>query len=191
MLADDDPSEFILVGAADELIDASFIIQQRMGIFPNESVSGITHKTKAGEGVSFFLLSRSADILALPYIAFSETVFNFDSFEVAERIKTSLTRIGLLEPDLILAGFNGSYEVDLKTKQHLAEFGFSSPIRTFKNACGEYGTATAFAMWMACNLLSNEDGQQVPIYSSGTPPQNVLIFNVTTSGHCSFTLLMK
>lgn len=140
----------VLVGAMDELTDTSHIVQQRLGLLKG---------TTAGEGAQFFLLSSQKEEHTLAEITGMETFINQASVqEITERIESFLKRHGLRAVDItyFVNGKNGNKEQDgiyETLEQHL----FSKSLhQTFKEQCGEYQTASSFAVWKTTNALKKE-----------------------------------
>ena len=97
--------------------------------------------------------------------------------------------------DLVLAGLNGDPETDgiyLEALSRLLPQGAN--IAAFKHLCGEYHTASGFAMWLAAKILQ---GQRVPpalkLFSGVMPGEirNILVYHHHKGERHSFILLSK
>lgn len=158
-------AENILVGAMDEITESSYIIQQRLGLLK---------EIQAGEGAQFFLLSRDASEQPLAEIRAVETFAGQQTAEeINTRIVSFLQQNGLETQDIhrLITGMNEPAQTVLFPKSiHLS----------FKDECGEYPTASAYAMWKAV-----KEAQQC------TETTNILIYNHHHSINHSLILIRK
>lgn len=158
-------AENILVGAMDEITESSYIIQQRLGLLK---------EIQAGEGAQFFLLSRDASEQPLAEIRAVETFAGQQTAEeINTRIVSFLQRNGLETQDIhrLITGMNEPAQTVLFPKSiHLS----------FKDECGEYPTASAYAVWKAV-----KEAQQC------TETTNILIYNHHHSINHSLILIRK
>lgn len=188
MLLNENPAESILLGGADELTDDSFTITDRMGFWkkePVESLRLLDYKSKgslAGEGMTFFLLSSRENDKSYATTDIPEIFYKPENIdETGERISSFIRRkVG--HPgnlDLVILGLNGDLRSD-ETYHSLKDGIFRGiPCAYYKHLCGEYDTSSAFAMFMAAQMIRN---QYVPGYMSldnNMPDKirNVLIYN--------------
>lgn len=169
----------ILVGAIDEMTDTSYAIQQRLGLLKG---------MQAGEGSQFFLLSREAGEHPLAEIIGIDT---FAGQQTAEEIKTRIScflqRNGLKAQDIhwLMTGKCAEKETACKGnaiyEELLNSSLFSSSIHlSFKHECGEYPTASAYAVWKAV-----KEAQQCDRTT------NILIYNHHHSINHSLILIRK
>lgn len=169
----------ILVGAIDEMTDTSYAIQQRLGLLKG---------MQAGEGSQFFLLSREAGEHPLAEIIGIDT---FAGQQTAEEIKTRIScflqRNGLKTQDIhwLMTGKSAEKETACKGnaiyEELLNSSLFSSSIHLgFKHECGEYPTASAYAVWKAV-----KEAQQCDRTT------NILIYNHHHSINHSLILIRK
>jgi 3-oxoacyl-(acyl-carrier-protein) synthase len=188
MLMHEHSAENILLGGADELTDDSFAITDRLGFWkkePVESLRLLDYKTRgslAGEGMTFFLLSISKNEKSYAATEIPEMFYKPENIaEIWGRISSFIHRkVG--HPgniDLVLMGLNGDIHSD-EIYHSLKEKIFQGvPCAYYKHLCGEYDTSSAFAMFMAAEIIRN---QYVPRYMSldNYRPEkikNVLIYN--------------
>lgn len=169
----------ILVGAIDEMTDTSYAIQQRLGLLKG---------MQAGEGAQFFLLSREAGEHPLAEIIGIDT---FAGQQTAEEIKTRIScflqRNGLKAQDIhwLMTGKSVEKETACKGnaiyEELLNSSLFSSSIHLgFKHECGEYPTASAYAVWKAVKEVQQCDRTT-----------NILIYNHHHSINHSLILIRK
>lgn len=169
----------ILVGAIDEITDTSCAIQQRLGLLKG---------MQAGEGAQFFLLSREAgehplaEIIGIDIFAGQQT-----AEELNTRISCFLQRNGLKTQDIhwLMTGKSAEKETACKGnaiyEELLNSSLFSSSIHLgFKHECGEYPTASAYAVWKAVKETQQCDRTT-----------NILIYNHHHSINHSLILIRK
>ena len=154
----------VLVGAIDEITNTSHAILNRMGLYKQGTVSNQdifkSHSkgTIAGEGAAFFLLANEASASDLAKLDGLKTFYKPAGIkEVEDHIRSFLSEHSLTfnDIDLIITGRNGDMGSD-KIFDQLEQSIFSnSQTVNYKNLCGEYPTASAFALWMAANIISS------------------------------------
>ena len=81
--------------------------------------------------------------------------------------------------DLVLMGSNGDQIFDQVYDKLSNGFFNGISIGKYKHLCGEYDTASSFALWIAANIIRN---QQIPATISNNshqkkPLKNILIYN--------------
>lgn len=148
----------VLVGAFDEITPTSHTIHERMGMLRG---------TTAGEGAQFFLLSREKTEKSLARIATPLTFTELHHTDkqtdaqpeiVKEKITGYLKSNGLSPQDieLFICGKNGNTSQDAIYQTIEEELFSHARCETFKDGCGEYQTATAFAVWLTTQRLSED-----------------------------------
>ncbi|WP_294556278.1 beta-ketoacyl synthase chain length factor [uncultured Bacteroides sp.] len=163
----------ILVGAMDEMTNTSYTIQKRLGILKG---------TEGGEGAQFFLLSREAEEHPLAEISGLET---FTGQQTAEEIKSRtirfLQRNGLDSRDIqwLVTGRNRT-EKDCIYEELETNLFPESIHLCFKDECGEYPTASSYAVWKVVKEAEN-----------CTVSTNILIYNHHHSINHSLILIRK
>lgn len=198
MLLNEKRYNHVLIGAVDEITDTSHTVLTRVGLYRQASESSLdllnpTSKgTIAGEGAAFFLLSHKSSSTDYASIDALHTFYKPDSQqEIEKQILSFLSAqsISLKEIDLIITGRNGDARHDLIFEQlqsslfnHIATLGY-------KNLCGEYPTSTAFALWMAANIIKT---QQLSLMID--PPvkktiRKILVYNHYQNIHHSLLLV--
>ena len=192
----------ILVGAIDELTDDYLKISTRTGFWKKENINNLkllenkTNGSIAGEGSSFFLLSNQPTIKSYAKIKYISTFFNPESkIEALNKICDFLTQnnLNLSEIDLVLQGFNGDLQYD-SIYYYLAENIFNNNnIAYFKHLCGEYHTASAFGLWLAAKVISNQFVPEIVKFNSfkTNKIENILIYNHWRNTDHSLILISK
>jgi hypothetical protein len=164
MLVREHPGSSWLVGGVDEISDHHYRFECAEGWYKEGVV--------AGEGAAAFLLNdRPAGALA----RISKIVLRGGENE--EVLKSALT--GLLDdypPDLLLSGENGDSRARNWYRIVESLMAPDTGIMRFKNLCGEYPTASAFALWLACNLPGAlSESRHILIYNNYKLTQHSLI----------------
>lgn len=200
MLLKEKDAANVLVGAIDEITNSSHAIINRMGLYKQGLVSNLDiYKTKtkgtiAGEGSAFFLLSAEPAATDYAKLDGLHTFYKPGSTGEAEKqIRSFLEKnsVGIHDIDLIITGKNGDAASD-KMYDELAETVFAdNETIHYKYLCGEYPTASSFAMWLAAVAI--RDGKLpaalTDTVSTGKKVQRVLIYNHYLGIHHSLSLL--
>lgn len=196
----ENPATQLLLGGIDELTDTSFDILTRLKTFKaplddapetddetgaDQLYGAGTPGTWAGEGATFFAVSGQpqpgtyAQLLAVRTVSFSTPA------EAAAIARHLLAAHGYAQVDLLLSGDNGDSANDAACRHFLTAFGHQGPVGRFKHLCGEYPTASAFALGLAATQLAG----RLPAPEGGGQPQSILIYNRFQQAHQSLMLL--
>jgi 3-oxoacyl-[acyl-carrier-protein] synthase II len=178
----------VLVGAVDEITDDRHVILSRFGMYrkPLDSDGNL-----AGEGSAFFLLDKAPGKKALAVLKGIRTLYNSENqTTIHESISGLLSenKTSMEEVDLILTSHTGNKERD-KLDDHLLVSVFSGKTTfPFKSLCGDYPTASGFAMWMAAVILKE---QILPFWMEKNifPIRNILIHHRSDDTHQSLILI--
>ena len=188
LLLKENEANNILVGGIDEITDASFTILSRLGLYRRQAVSNLSlYKNRSkgtigGEGAVFFLLTDKALPDNLAEICGTHVFYRpVSAVEIEIKIIAFLAQHELLidDIDLVITGKNGDGKND-KVYTRLCETIFSnSSLANYKHLSGEYPTSSAFALWLASNIIKKEE---VPtVIREGAvkngPPKKILIYN--------------
>lgn len=154
MLVRENPGRSYLVGGVDEISDHNYRFEYADGWYKRDDQTGRdfyaadTPGTVAGEGAAVFLLNGNPDG-AIAQIKKIRAMGDADE----EALRSALTGLlGDKSPDLLLSGENGDSRALHWYKVAEELMGPDTGILRFKHLCGEYPTASAFALWLACNL---------------------------------------
>ncbi len=155
----------VLVGGFDEMTANQITLYNRLKYYKNEipdNLELLNHKTPgtiAGEGNAFFMISREKGKSSYACIH-DVTTFNDppDNAFVHSQInsflaKNNLTSAGM---DLLIAGCNGDLILDRIYHDVTGHFFKNTPVAYFKHLCGEYHTASAFALWLGANIMKHQ-----------------------------------
>ncbi len=198
MLLREGETKNVLVGAVDEITEASFAILNRFGLYKQQHPSNLSlfdaksKGTIGGEGAAFFLLSFEHSENDHAQIDGLSTFYKPASGkDVANKIIEFVVAHGLSLPDIdvIITGRNGDGEND-KLYDYLQEDVFTgNTVINYKQLCGEYPTAASFAMWLASRILQAGQLPQAVNYNMDKQIKRMLIYNNYLGIHHSLILL--
>jgi 3-oxoacyl-[acyl-carrier-protein] synthase II len=173
MLVRERPGSNWLVGGVDEIPGHNYRFEFAEGWYKKEDFSGRdlyaadSPGSIAGEGAALFLVS-DARAGALARVKGIATLRGENEFDVRTALALFLRQQlpDGRKPDLLISGENGDNRA-LKWYQLCeAVLGRDVAVTRFKHLCGEYPTASAYALWLACALPGK-----------GSDPQTILIYN--------------
>ncbi len=201
MLINDGVTENVLVGGIDEMTVNHRHITGKTGFWKEEIISNLdllSTKTKgslAGEGSSFFLINKEKTDKSYCRLNAVKTFYKPDgSMEVLKKIDYFLESNNLknYDIDLVLFGFNGDAEAD-KVYYEVNERLKTQHFAYFKHLCGEYHTASAFALWLASNIIKKQTIPQIVKLDKFevSNVNKVLIYNHYAMNEHSLMLLSK
>jgi hypothetical protein len=170
MLVAEKQAENILVGGIDECTDDFMLLHRYLGWWkePLSNLTLLEEKTAgtiAGEGSAFFMLSAG------PSNGFKSSVDGIHTFltpektrvdEISAEIDGFVQRNGMVKNDidLLLTGLSGDILTDgIYHGLQQSYLDDRTYIACFKPLCGEYYTASSFALWLAFVIMEQ---QQVP-----------------------------
>ncbi|HEX5153717.1 MAG TPA: beta-ketoacyl synthase chain length factor [Parafilimonas sp.] len=190
----------VLIGSADEITNSSHDILSRFGLYKNDISSNnlYTSNTKgtiAGEGAFFFLLTSQPSEKNLAKLSGIDFLYQPESKKAIEKNIISFLAARSLtinDIDVIITGRNGDKRND-ELYNELEDAVFENKqIINYKHLCGEYPTASSFALWMAAVII--KEGK-IPAALSGrqqlshNPVKTVLIYNHCLMEHHSLFLV--
>ena len=193
----ENPSQLMLVGGVDEITDISHAIQQRFGKFNSESRSSLdllksSEGTLNGEGASFVVLSGEPGEHDKASLEAMTMFYKHDEATLRNGIKTFISEAGMQshEIDFVLSGACGIREFDSPLNAIVDDIFPDSSKGFFKHLCGEYATASSFALWLAAQILhAHHVPEMVIFHDAGRPVENVLIHNQYFGTYHSLILL--
>ncbi len=196
LLIEENSADNVLVGGIDEITDTSFDIMNRMGFYkePQLDATNFYEPGKgsvAGEGATFFNISRSQTASSYAKIAGVESYSFMDGTEVRQKAMELLARNNVDQPDLLLTGHNGDRANDIYNDFFAESLDCKDRILKYKHWCGEYATANAFATWLGAEILKHKT---IPycfseFLNQGERLNNILIYNQQEGIHHSLILL--
>jgi 3-oxoacyl-[acyl-carrier-protein] synthase II len=172
----------VLVGGTDELSNIYFDLMQKAGYIKSQKESVETAQSNGlmlGEGSTFMLLSKQKTEKSLAEIKGIKMLYKpQDSTYLTEQVVEFLAKNNLQISDiqLVVSGNSGDCIQDEKINEANKNLFENIPKIYFKNYCGEYFTASSFAVWMAVRHL-NAYETTPDVAFSFPKPKNILIIN--------------
>jgi 3-oxoacyl-[acyl-carrier-protein] synthase II len=185
MLFDEQEAHNIIVGGTEEMVDTSFKVLTRLGLYRRQPISNLdllkteAKGTMGGEGSVFFLLTDKASPDNLAELSTVKTYYQPDDVEktILEFLDENSLKPG--DIDLVITGRNGDTRND--TIYHkLSESLFKdNALANYKHLCGEYPVSSSFALWLAANILKKQELPEIVTErgSKTKPLKRVLIYN--------------
>lgn len=190
----------ILLGGHDEQTDRNWSIYDQFNHWKKGPIPVLTESTTpgtiSGEGAAFFVVSNQSSERTYARLDTVATLYKpSGEQEVRNWINAVLEEQGVAvsEIDFVLYGINGVAPDD-KIYHHLRQGLFAEQSAGyFKHLCGEYQTASSFALWLAARILQE---QQVPtairIQSKAKDKfSKILIYNHYRNSNQAMYLLSK
>lgn len=188
MLINEGEAENVLVGGIDEMIDTSFKVLTRLGLYKRHPISNLSlfneqsKGTIGGEGAAFFVLSNQPDAHTLAELSGIRTFYNQDThFDISSQMIAFLNGYSLTIADigLLITGKNGDIKNDKPYEQLKAGILGHTPTVNYKHLSGEYSTSSGFALWVAANIISQKTVPAVLHEQRNMikPPEKILIYN--------------
>jgi 3-oxoacyl-[acyl-carrier-protein] synthase II len=186
----------VLVGGLDETTATYAKLLLRAGHVksqPEPVEYSRTPGVQPGEGATFLVLSSERRLGTLATVKAVRTLFRPATALEVEQAIAALLRDHELTPadlDLVLLGHSGDADADQKLQA--VEFGLlaTQPREYFKNYCGEYHTASAFAVWLGVTRLTAPTTADTDLVF-GQPPRSCLIVNQYRDTNYSIILLTR
>ena len=192
----------ILTGGIDEMTLNHLAITRRRGHWKNEPVKNLemlkwnSPGSLAGEGSGFFLLSANKTDKTFAIIRDVKTIYkpaNLD--EIPQRVNSMLSasELCISDIDLILLGINGDNRNDPLYYEFVQSLFPGTPLAYYKHLCGEYHTSSAFALWLAANILKRQTVPDTIRIDDlhREPVRNILIYNQYYNVNHSFILVSE
>ena len=185
MLLREQEADNILVGGTEEMVDTSFRILTRLGLYrrqPTSNLELLSTKAKGsigGEGAAFFLLSDQASNDNLAELSAIKTLYNINDIEASITKFLAENNLKPEDVDLVITGKNGDLKNDTVYKQLNSSIFKNQNIANYKHLCGDYATSSSFALWAAANIVKKGVIPQTVIEKriDDKTPKKVLIYN--------------
>ncbi|HEX5026072.1 MAG TPA: beta-ketoacyl synthase chain length factor [Agriterribacter sp.] len=197
MMLKEMPGSNFLLGGIDEISAYNYNIESLAGSFKTEPLSNtalynsLSAGTLAGEGAAMFLVSDSAKN-AVGKVNAIQTLHTNDEREVKAALQQFIKEniADGENADLFISGENGDGRLIKYYDAAESLFSEQTTIARFKHMCGEYPTASAFALWLACGK------RPLPLHmtkrkSRFSEVHNIIIYNNYKGHQHSFMLLVK
>lgn len=184
----ENPQQNILIGGIDEMDEKCFHVLGNSGIWrkdPTYNLSLLEDKangTIAGEGATFFLLSGVPSETACTEIIEVKTMIGqVKTDKIFSLIKDILKKnnLSIEDIDTYILGRNGDTIFDSVYDRFETELPKGATTLYYKHLCGDYSTASAFALWIADYIIRKNEIPQVLIGKKGinSNAQNIIIYN--------------
>ncbi|MDB5151254.1 MAG: hypothetical protein JWR54_5, partial [Mucilaginibacter sp.] len=185
MLLKEQEADNILVGGTEELVDASFTVLTRLGLYKRWPVSNLellsteSKGTIGGEGAVFFLLTDKPSAKNLAELTAIKT--HYKQKDIEANIIAFLTEnsLNIDDIDLVITGKNGDTKNDEVYRQAGLSLFKNAALANYKHLCGEYPTSSSFALWLAVNMITKGVIPEAVIEKNAknTAPKKILIYN--------------
>lgn len=182
LMLQEDARARILVGAADETTEESFTILERFGQFRQQP---------SGEGACYFVAEAHPRPDSYARLGGLRTLLQPDELQVEAAIRELLAEnnLSVNEVDLLLSGRTEASAKDVYYGMvEKALFSFT-PVCCYKTICGEYPTASAFAVWLAASMLKKQEVPGLVHAEFSGQLRHILIYSKDDTGYHSIMLL--
>ena len=189
MLFEENTASTILVGGLDELTEENTATRINCDLWLKKEVSPLelirnTSSAAAmhGESSSFFVLADSKSENTYAQLLDVALIYLSNSELLKDRISAFLKKNQLISEDIdiIIGGLNGVADYDHTQLDIWAQLFSNAVIINYKQYVGEHPTASAFAFWMAAQILSGKNIPETAFYkpkaSYSKKPKHLLIF---------------
>lgn len=185
MLLKEKETDNVLVGGTEEMVDTSFKVLTRLGLYRRWPVSNLAlfsteaKGTMGGEGAVFFLLKEKPSADNLAEFTGIKTLYKPKDIEASIIAFLAENSLKVDDIDLVITGKNGDLRNDVVYKQLGLSLFKNTSIANYKHLCGEYPTSSSFGLWLAANIVKKGIIPDVVIErdKAGTTPKKVLIYN--------------
>lgn len=198
MLINEHPLNNYLLGGVDEISIYNFNISLLDGLYKKEEVTNDTlyqSKTSgsiAGEGASMFLVNGEKQN-SLATLRAIHTIHTSDEKWVESSLIDFLSShlIDGEKLDLFLSSENGDCRLN-KYTEICEEVASTTSIR-YKHLTGEFPTASALSLWVACNYIETQKVPNNMVKSGSIPTEinTILIYNNYNGTQHSFMLVSQ
>lgn len=189
------PEQNVLVGGVDEITTLSHSIQQRFGIFRMvenslELLKLPKQGTLNGEGSAFFVVSGKQTSRSLASLVAVKALYRAPENTMRRSVESFLATnfVSVNDIDLVLWGKSGIQQDAILEALDNSVFVKSSSM-TFKNLCGEYPVASAFAFWLGVYFAGKHIPDTMLQRNTHREAKRILIVNHYFGTHYSLMLL--
>jgi 3-oxoacyl-(acyl-carrier-protein) synthase len=189
-----------LVGSCDEADTLLFNINGKAGHYKLEPIPSLTlfesgtAGTLQGEGAAFFFISTQANEQTWCSLRDIRMMYKPTEDELAAALHDFLrsNAMSVADIDVVINGASGDVMHDQYVNR-LVDMIFSQVVQLrFKHLCGEYCTASSFAVWMGASVLKKQEIPSVARINHDSRPgsiETVLIINQYMARNYTFILL--
>jgi 3-oxoacyl-[acyl-carrier-protein] synthase II len=178
----------VLLGAVDEITGDRHTILSRFGLYRKPATK---EGNVGGEGAAFFLMDNQPGDNPLAIVRDVQTLYRPEGPEAIQNSITDMLNTNGLtvrQVDLVLTSHRNQKKFDGIDDELLKTVFQNNQCYPYKSLCGDYPTASGFALWFAATLLKE---QKPPVWMEGYrfPLKNILIHHHTGNDHHSFLLI--
>lgn len=185
MLLNEKEANNILVGGTEEIVDASFKVLTRLGLYRRWPVSNFdlfkteAKGTVAGEGCAFFLLSDKPSPDNLAELTGLKTIYKPENIEKDIAQFLGEHSLKAEDIDLVITGKNGDLKNDAVYMKLTSSILKTHALANYKHLCGEYPVSSSFALWLTANIIKKGSVPEVMLERKGNSasPKKILIYN--------------
>ena len=199
MMIRENPGSSYLLGAIEEISDYHYNVERLDGWYKKEHYTADELYTSdspgriAGEGATMFIINDDP-VNAKAKLSAVHVFHTDDERLVAEQLKTFLQKHlpGNEKPDLLLSGENGDNRFIHFYNLCEEVTGHDVTVARFKHLTGEHATVSAFAVWIASEIIQRNNLPGHLIKRNAVKDiHRVLIYNNHKGVQHSFMLLEK
>lgn len=182
----------VLVGAIDEITNDLHAILSRFGLYKPVWKNGSSVPGNiAGEGAAFFLMDKEPGDNPLALVRDLRILYKPENSEAISADVLDFLKHNQMssnEIDLVLGSHAGHPQWDEQDDSLLRTVFPGKSFFPFKSLCGDFPTASGFALWLATHLIKE---QKPPSWMKEVllPLKNILIHHQTRNTHHSFILI--
>ncbi|MBS1917383.1 MAG: beta-ketoacyl synthase chain length factor [Bacteroidetes bacterium] len=199
MMLHENPSANYLLGGLDEISAYNYNIDYLSGAYKKEKISNKDLFTIdspgsiAGEGSAMFLVNKFSKN-AIAEIEALQTLHTDDIDVVKNQLQLFIEKNNASgKPDLLLSGENGDNRLTDYYTEIENEVAKNISVARFKQMSGEYPTASAYAVWLACMILKDQNIPAHAVKKIGETKkyERIFIYNNYKGTQHSFILVSK
>ena len=200
MQLNENASANFLIGTYDEAAEVQYKASTRAHHFKTEYINNLSlfdTKSKGsiqGEGSAFFMLSGKPSLSSWCTLKDLRVIYQPEEQELLMELKNFLTEnnMDVSSVDLVINGASGDVGHDAILQALIDSMLPEAFQSRFKHLCGEYCTATAFALWLGASMLKKQEVPDITKVQKGRGPsrlKTVLIVNQYMGKSYTFMLL--
>lgn len=192
------PSNNYLIGAVDDISTYNYYFEDKGGWYKKDAISNKnlydtnTTGSIAGEAAVMFL-TDGIKTDAIAKVIAVDTLHSKDEIAVQKKLNQFLKQyLPVAEKiDLLLSGENGDNRLEKYYSSAETIAGETATVARFKHICGEYPTASAMGLWLACYILQHQSipSHMIKNLKDETSFKNILIYNNYKGIQHSFILV--
>ncbi|MEX6688107.1 beta-ketoacyl synthase chain length factor [Danxiaibacter flavus] len=197
MMVNENKGTSYLLGGIDDISNYNYKLDYMDGWYKEEEIDGQSFYSTnsagsiAGEGAAIFLVNDHAQN-ALAKVKAIKTLHSADPDLIKRAFEGFIKEQQVdLSSCIFLSGENGDSRLLPFYTSCEEILGTDITIARFKHLCGEYPTASAFALWLSCQLLNRLQMPEHMIkkHGSAKQPSSILIYNNHKNAQHSFMLI--